>query len=179
MKLTRRQLRKLIETRIKPTTAIPGMDPVTQQKLDTLAAGRETDAMGREFADRGFDALIDPFRKDDTPFSQREFEYDHPMVEDPRFAEGIQELFDGFMYENKVFANDIEDGMSLEDYKEMVTDDFIEELPQAAIKSDNPAVRHSFSSGKLPYQLEDIVKRIVDPISEDVWQDWSSYFANN
>ena len=179
MKLTRRQLRKLIETRIKPTTAIPGMDPVTQQKLDTLASSRETDSMGREFADNTFDALIDPFRKDDTPFSQREFEYDYPLVEDPKFAEGVKELFDMFMYENKVFAGDIEDGMSLEDYKEMVTDDFIEELPQAAIKSDNPAVRHSFSSGKLPYQLKDIIKRIVDPMAENVWTDWSNWFANN
>ena len=181
MKLTRSQLRKLIETRIKPTTAIPGIDPVTQQKLDTLAAGRETDAMGREFADRGFDALIDPFRKDDTPFSQREFEYDYPMTEDPNLAVGVKELFDMFMYENKVFAGDIEDGMSLEDYKEMVIDDFMERVPWLSIDSDNPAVKHSFSPGKLPYpyQLRDTVKRIVDPISEDIWKDWSDYFANN
>ena len=179
MKLTRRQLRKLIETRIKPTTAIPGMDPVTQQKLDTLAAGRETDAMGREFADRGFDALIDSFRDDDVPFSQREFDYAHPMVEDPKFAEGIADLFEIFLYQEKAFAADIEDGMSLEEYKAMAKDFFMEGLPQVAVSSDNPAVKHSFSSGKVPYQLEDAVKRIIDPISERVWKDWSNWFANN
>lgn len=181
MKLTRKQLRKLIETRIKPTTTIPGMDPITQQKLDTLASSRETDAMGREFADNTFDALIDPLRGDDIPFSQREFEYDYPMAEDPKFAEGVKELFDMFMYENKVFAGDIEDGMSLEDYKEMASNDFMERIPWLSIESDNPAIRHSFSPGKLPYpyQLKDTVKRIVDSVSEDIWKDWSSYFANN
>lgn len=179
MKLTRRQLRKLIETRIKPTTAIPGIDPVTQQKLDTLAAGRKTDAMGRKFADRGFDALIDPLRGDDVPFSQREFDYAHPMVEDPKFAEGIADLFEIFLYQEKAFAADIEAGMSLEEYKAMARDFFMEGLPQVAVSSDNPAVKHSFSSGKVPYQLEDAVKRIIDPISERVWTDWSNWFANN
>lgn len=179
MKLTRKQLRRLIETRIKPTTSIPGMDPMTQQKLDTLASARDTEAMGRRFADNSFDALIDPLRGDDVPFSQREFEYDHPMVEDPKFSEGIADLFERFMYAEKAFASDIEDGMSLEEYKAMARDFFMEGLPQVAISSDNPAVKHSFSSGKVPYQLEDAVKRIVDPISERVWTDWSNWFANN
>ena len=179
MKLSRRQLRRLIETRIKPSTNIPGMDPNTQQKLDTLASARDSEAMGRRYADRSFDALIDTFRDDDVTFSQREFEYNHPMVEDPNFAKGIADLFEVFLYQEKAFASDIEDGMSLEEYKEMARDFFMEGLPQVAASSTNPAVRHSFSTGKVPYQLEDEVKRIVDPISERVWTDWSNWFANN
>ena len=179
MKLTRKQLRKLIEAKIKPTTNIPGLDPTNQQKLDTLATARDQDAMGRRFADNWFDGIIDPLRGDDVPFSQREFDYSHPMVEDPKFAEGIADLFEVFLYQEKAFASDIEDGMSLEAYKAMARDFFMEGLPQAAASSTNPAVRHSFSSGKVPYQLEDAVGRIVDPISERVWKDWSDWFANN
>ena len=155
MKITRKQLRRLIETRIKPSTNIPGMDPNTQQKLDTLASARDSEAMGRRYADMSFDALIDTFRDDDVTFSQREFEYNHPMVEDPNFAKGIADLFEVFLYQEKAFASDIEDGMSLEEYKEMARDFFMEGLPQVAASSTNPAVRHSFSTGKVPYQLED------------------------
>ena len=179
MKITRKQLRKLIEARIKPTTAIPSLDPIRQQKLDTLASARDTDAMGRKFADNTFDSLIDSFRDDDVPFSQREFEYSHPLVEDPRFAEGIADLFEGFMYAEKAFASDIEEGMSLEEYKKMARDFFMEGLPQVAISSDNSAVKHSFSSGRVPYQLEEEIKRIIDPISERIWKDWIDWFANN
>ena len=179
MKITRKQLRRLIEARIKPTTDVPGLESRLQKNLDTMAVGRDQDFMGRRFADKSFDALIDPLQGEDVPFSQREFEYGHPMVEDPAFAEGIADLFERFMYAEKAFASDIEDGMSLEEYKAMARDFFMEGLPQVAISSDNPAVKHSFSSGKVPYQLEDAVKRIVDPISERVWKDWSDWFANN
>ena len=179
MKLSRRQLRKLIEARIKPSLAVPGLDPIDQQKIDILASSRDEDAMGRRYADNFFDGVIDPLQGEDIPFSQREFEYDYPMVEDPNFAKGIADLFEVFLYQEKAFASDIEDGMSLEEYKEMARDFFMEGLPQTAASSTNPAVRHSFSTGKVPYQLKDEVKRIVDPISERVWTDWSDWFANN
>ena len=94
MKLTRKQLRKLIEARIKPSLEIPGLDSSLQQKLQNLAGGRAGDARGRQYADRSFDALIDPLTGDDVPFSQREFQYDYPMVEDPEFKRGIEDLFD-------------------------------------------------------------------------------------
>ena len=179
MKLTRKQLRRLIEAKIKLTTNVPGLDPQLQQKLDTLASSRETDAGGRELADRSFDNIIDPLRGDDVPFSQREFEYDYPMVENPDFAKGIEDLFEVFLYEEKAFASDIEGGMTLEEYKNMAGDMFVGILPQIGRGSTNPAVRHSFSTGEVPYQLENAVRRIVDPISERVWNDWSNWFKNN
>ena len=179
MKLTRKQLRRIIESKIKPVTNIPGLDSDSQQKLDILATSRGSDAMGRRFADTAFDDIIDPLRGDDVPFSRREFEYEYPMVEDPNFAKDLADLFEVYLYQNKVFAGEIEDGMSLEDYKEMARDYFMEDLPQNAMNSLSPSLRHTFASGNMPYQLEDEIKRIVDPISESVWKDWSSYFANN
>ena len=185
MKLTRNKLRKLIqEAMIKPTVKLPPDSEHLRPKLDAWAAGREHDAMGREYADASFDELVRSFENDEEDqrsFSQKEFEYDYPMIKDPKFAEGVKELFDMFMYENKVFAGDIEDGMSLEEYKEMVSDDFMERIPWLSIDSDNPAIRHSFSPGKLPYpyQFKDIIKKIVEPVAEDIWKDWSGYFANN
>lgn len=180
-KLNRMQLRRLIEARIKPTTTIPGMNPSRQEKLDVLASRRDQDVMGREFADNSFDAVIDPFRGDDVPFSRREFQYDHPLVEDPNFKKNIADLFDIFMYEHKVFANDIEDGMPVEEYKNMCSDFFIELLPEMSTKPGYftggkiPAsISHTFSTGKVPYQLEEIIKRIIDPMSEKIWNDWNN-----
>tara|TARA_B100000674_G_scaffold401426_1_gene347217 strand:- start:591 stop:1130 length:540 start_codon:yes stop_codon:yes gene_type:complete len=179
MKLSRKQLRRLIEARIKPSLEVPGLDPIDQQKIDVLASSRDEDAMGREYADNFFDGVIDPLQGEDIPFSQREFEYDYPMVEDPNFAKAIADLFEGHMYVEKAFASDIEGGMTLEDYKEMARDYFMEDLPQKAMNSSSPSLRHTFSSGNMPYQLKDIVKRIVDPISERIWKDWSNWFSNN
>ena len=179
MILTRKQLRRLIEAKVKLTTKVPGLDPRRQYNLDVMAAGRKDDAMGRRYADNAFDGIIDSLTGDDVPFSQREFQYSYPMVEDPRFAEGIADLFEAFLYREKAFVSDIEGGMSLEEYKDMASDFFMQGLPKIAARSTNPAVSHSFSTGNVPYQLEDAVKRIVDPISERVWNDWSNWFKNN
>ena len=182
MKITRKQLRKLIETKIKPSLEMPGLSDYAQKNLYTLADGRDQDSSGREFADRYLDSMVDSFPSQEglDPYSEREFRYDYPLIEDPEFSKNISDLFDIFMYENKVFANDIEDGMSLEEYKDMARDFFMEVLPRMSTRpgyftgGEIPrSIGHTFSSGKIPYQLEDIIKRIVDPISERIWNDWT------
>ena len=173
MKLSRKQLRKLIEARIKPSLEIPGLDSSLQQKLQNLAGGRAGDARGRQYADRSFDALIDPLTGDDVPFSQREFQYDYPMVEDPEFKRGIEDLFEIFMYENKGFSNDVYD-LELEDYQDMVNEEFVDQLPSQIFRRKNtvtPAIAHTFSSGEIPYQIEDIIKSITSKIAKRVYED--------
>lgn len=186
MKITRKQLRKLIEAKIKPTLDIPGLSDRRQQNLYTMAADRDLDSGGRQSADNVLDSLVGAFQPDEEPFSKREFEYDYPLIEDPKFAKNIADLFEVFMYENKVFANDIDDGMPLEEYKEMAHDFFIDDLPGMANKPGYftgkviPAsINHTFSSGKIPYQLKNAIKEIVDPISSRIWNEWTSseFFA--
>ena len=70
MKLTKRQLRKLIsksllkETKIKPTLDIPGLGDRRQQNLYTMAANRDSDSSGRQYADNVFDSLVGAFQPD-------------------------------------------------------------------------------------------------------------------
>ena len=75
MKLTRRQLIKLIEAKIKPTLDIPGLGDRAQKNLYTMAAGRDLDAAGRQSADNTLDSLVGAFQFDEEPFSKREFEW--------------------------------------------------------------------------------------------------------
>ena len=173
MKLSRKQLRKLIEARIKPSLEIPGLDSSSQQKIRDLASSRSKDTMGRQYADRSFDSLIDPLTGDDVPFSQREFQYNYPMIEDPEFKRGIEDLFEIFMYENKGFSNDVYD-LELEDYQDMVNEEFVDQLPSQIFRRKNivtPAVAHTFSSGEIPYQIEEIIKRITSKIAKRVYED--------
>ena len=187
MKLTRKQLRKLIEARIKPSFP-PEVGDSLAQKLQGLADSRSEDAAGRQSADRYLDTLIGsyPSQQGLEDYSVREFEYDYPLLQDPKFSESISDLFEIFMYENKVFANDIEDGMSLEEYKDMARDFFMGELPRMATRpgyfTDKvipPSISHTLSGGKIPYQIEGIVKKIVDPMSERIWNSWNdgSFFG--
>ena len=181
MKITRKQLRKLIEAKIKPTLDIPGLGDRAQQNLYKMAADRDLDSAGRQSADNTLDSLVGAFQFDEEPFSKREFEYDYPLIEDPEFAKNVANLFEIFMYENKLFANDIDDGMSLEEYKEMSYDFFIDELPSMVNKPGYfrgkvipPSISHTFSIGKVPYRLEGVIKKIIDPISSRIWNDWTS-----
>ena len=132
--------------------------------------------------------LVDSFPSQEglDPFSKREFEYDYPLIEDPEFAKNIADLFEIFLYENKVFASDIDDGMPLEEYNSMAGDFFIDELPSMANKPGYftgkvipPSIKHTFSSEKIPYQLLNNIRKIVDPISSRIWNDWTSseYFG--
>ena len=182
MKITRKQLRKLIEARIKPSMILPDEYSDLQPTIDALAKGRDEDRMGRQYADNSFDSIIDPILGIDdksAPFSQREFEYDYPMIQDPAFKKGVEDLFEIFMYENKVFANDIYNE-TLEDYQELVRDFFIDELPEMAqsagyFKGKIPAaIAHTFKSKEMPYQLADMIKKIVDPISKRIYDEWQS-----
>ena len=186
MKITRKQLRKLIEAKIKPTLDIPGLGDRAQQNLYKMAADRDLDSAGRQSADNTLDSLVGAFQFDEEPFSKREFEYDYPLIEDPEFAKNVANLFEIFMYENKLFANDIDDGMPLEGYKEMSYDFFIDELPSMVNKPGYfrgktipSSISHTFSSGKVPYQLEGEIRKIIDPISSRIWNDWTSseYFG--
>ena len=81
---------------------------------------------------------------------------------------------------------DIDDGMPLEEYNSMAGDFFIDELPSMANKPGYftgkvipPSIKHTFSSGKIPYQLLNNIRKIVDPISSRIWNDWTSseYFG--
>ena len=62
-----------------------------------------------------------------------------------------------------------------------IRDFFIELLPEMSTRPGYftggkiPAsISHTFSTGKVPYQLEEIIKRIVDPMSEKIWNDWNN-----
>jgi hypothetical protein len=182
MKLTRKQLRRLIEARIKPSMVLPDEYSDLQPTIDDLAKARSEDSMGRQYADNTFDSIIDPILGVDdqsAPFSQREFEYDYPMIQDPAFKKGVEDLFEIFMYENKVFANDIY-SETLEGYQELVRDFFTDELPRMSqspgyFRGNIPAsLLHTFKSGKIPYQLTDVIRKIVDPISERIYNEWQS-----
>ena len=186
MKITRRQLRKLIEAKIKPTLDIPGLGDRAQQNLYTMAADRDLDSAGRQSADNTLDSLVGAFQFDEEPFSKREFKYDYPLIEAPEFAKNIADLFEIFMYENKLFAGDIDDGMTLKDYNNQSYDFFIDELPGMVNKPGYfrekvipSSISHTFSSGKVPYQLGGEIKKIIDPISSRIWNDWTSseYFG--
>ena len=56
MRISRKKLRQLIEAMIKPSLEVPDISDRMQQNLYTLAAGRDEDSMGREYADKSFDA---------------------------------------------------------------------------------------------------------------------------
>ena len=101
--------------------------------------------------------------------------FSYPLVEDPDFEKGIADLFEIFMYENKGFANDVYD-LELEDYQEMVRDEFIDQLPGAVARRSkknmiSPSLSHTFSKGKIPYQLEEIIRKIVDKLSEKAYDE--------
>ena len=102
MKLNRKQLRALIEARIKPSIEIPELadSPRLQKNLNTLADTRDQDPDGREFADNYLDSLIDSFESQEglEPYSAREFQYNYPLIEDPEFAKAVEDIKEAQLY---------------------------------------------------------------------------------
>ena len=186
MKLTRKKLRKLIEAMIKPSLEVPDISDHMQQNLYTMAAGRDDDRMGREYADNAFDALVDPLSDtEDKSYSDREFEYDYPLVKHPAFGSKIIEAFEIYAYINKGFAGDIEVTNTFEDFMNNVID--IHDIVSEAINSNNYKdnivpnyIEHTFSDYKdsenISYKLKNIIHKIIEPEVAKLWIDWRKYF---
>ena len=170
MKITRKQLRKLIlESMIRPTPF--------DHKVDDLIDTGEIENI------RSADELQSSITGDDIPYSEQIYHYEKPFMQNPDFINYLKEMMEGFLYLNKdVFIGAIQDSNS---FDELIEDyfhapDFLEMVITYSDFHGHDfagGAKHSFGSPGRSGRIEPVIKDIFREVMLPHWNDWRGHFG--
>ena len=173
MKLTKRQLRRLIEMSMIKT---PPVDPSIDDMID--AGDRET-----------ADFLQTSVTDDEDAYSYKRYSYEYPFMQNPgflNFLEDKMKYYISMMKEDVVWAientesfKEFVDGyLDPDEFKNTVREKFGKDAYPRDPSKYAAAIEHTFGTKRIDKtgHLNDDIKKIYVKVIRPIWKDWREYF---